>query len=117
MSEEVLATAEELREATGRAISALANDTRSLQEKNAEWIQWFSKRGVRLLKDAIQLGRFSLTVDVPYQPVSKDAEKSLGLLRKQIRPMLPGCEFHFIEEVYEGVNQCTMLIDWSSVPS
>ena len=114
MSEEVLATAQELREATERIRSALATDPRTFQEKNADWIQWFSKRGVRLLKDATQLGNYSLTVDVPYQPVSKDAEKGLGLLRKQIRHMLPGCEFYFIEEVYEGVNQCTMLIDWSS---
>jgi hypothetical protein len=112
MSVEVLATATELREATDKAISVLAIDTRSLEEKNTEWLQWFSKRGVRLLKDAIQLGKYSLTVDVPYQPSSKDAEKGLMVLRKQLRHMIPGCSVNFIEEVYEGQTFCTMLIGW-----
>lgn len=108
MSEEVLATAEELRQAS----AAYTNDTRSFHEKNTEWIQWFSKRGVRLLKDAIQFGQTSISVYIPYQPTTRDAEKGLGLLRKQVHPMLPGCAIHFIEEELEGETHCTMLIEW-----
>jgi hypothetical protein len=112
MSEEVLATAAELREATDKANSALVIDTRSFQEKNTEWLQWFSKRGVRIFKDAIQFGKYNITVDIPYQPDNKDAEKSLVDLRKRLRPMIPGCSIHYIEEVYEGQMFCTMLIGW-----
>ena len=111
MSEEVLATVRELREATDHVLKTKPMD-QTLDEKNNEWIQWFSKRGVRLFKDAIQFGKYNITVDVPYQPVNTDAEKGLVALRKLLRPLIPGCSVHFIEEVYEGVTICTILIGW-----
>ncbi len=111
MAEEVLATVQELRDATDHILKTKAMH-QTLDEKNSEWLQWFSKRGVRLFKDAIQFGKYNITVDVPYQPVNKDAEKGLVDLRKRLRPMIPGCSIHFIEEVYEGVTICTILIGW-----
>lgn len=110
MSGNVIATAEELRDATDWSLDN--PDKKSFHEKNTEWLQWFEKRAPRILKDATRIGRYSATVDVPYQPDNKDAEKGLVDLRKRLRPMIPGCSIHFIEEVCEGVTICTILIGW-----
>ena len=110
MAQNIIATVKDLQEATQWS---LANpNTRTIQEKNNEWLQWFEKRAVRLFKDITKLGRYSLTVDVPYQPNSSDAEKGLIELRKKLRPMIPGCAIHYIDEVYDGVTICTMVIGW-----
>ena len=111
LQQEVIATAEDLQQATRRVLST--PDTRTIQEKNTDWLQWFEKRAVRLFKDATQLGRMNLTIDVPYQPDTIDNEKGLVDLRKRLRPFIPGCAIHFIEEVYEDNTYCTILIDWS----
>ncbi len=110
MAQNVIATVEELRDATDWSLDN--PDGKSFHEKNTEWLKWFDKRGSRILKDATLLGRYSATVDVPYQPSTSEAEKGLVELRKKLRPMLPGCSVHFIEEVYEGVTICTILIGW-----
>jgi hypothetical protein len=117
MAQNVIATAEELQEATRRVLKN--SDTRTIQEKNTEWIEWFEKRAVRLFKDATQLGRYSLTVDIPYQPTTPESKKGLVALKSLLRPMIPGCGIHYIEEQYtdytnaaENTMGCTMLIEW-----
>ncbi len=112
MAEEVLATVQELRDATDRAIQTRDSEYKTNDEKNTEWLQWFSKRGVRLLKDAIQFGKYSISVDLPYQPDTKQDEKSLMRLRKQLQQLIPGCVIDYIEEELEDTTQYTMLISW-----
>ena len=117
MAQNVIATAEELQEATRRTVKN--PDTRTIQEKNTEWIEWFEKRAVRLFKDATQLGRYNLTVDIPYQPTTEETKKGLVKLKSLLRPIIPGCGIYFIEEQYtdstsasENTMGCTMLIEW-----
>jgi hypothetical protein len=107
----IIATGDMLREATrvgkeGRPASQ--------EERNAEWLAWVDKRMVRMLKDACSFGRSSVTLDVPYQPTTKEDERGLVALRRQLRRLLPGCEIHFYEEKDEETDQsvCTMIISW-----
>lgn len=110
MSDEILATVQELREATQHGLEQ--QGWTSNQEKNEAWLNWFRKRGIRLLKDATQLGKGYVNVDVPYQPTTQQDQNDLVILRKHLRKMLPGCEIVFIEETYEDDSICVFQIEW-----
>ncbi len=110
MSDEILATAQQLREASQRGLELLGY--KSNTEKNNDWLEWFDKRGVRILKDATSLGKWYVNVNVPYQPATKQDEKDLVVLQKRLRKMLPDCEIVFIEEEYEGEKVCVFQIEW-----
>ena len=115
MPDEVLATAQELRDASQRGLER--RGWTSNAEKNEEWLEWFTKRGVRMLKDATALGKMYVNVDVPYQPTTQQDQNDLVALRKRLRRMLPGCEVVFIEEVYEGESFCVFQIEWNNSSS
>ena len=112
MSDEILATAQQLREASKRGLELLGY--KSNAEKNNDWLEWFDKRGVRILKDATLLGKWYVNVNVPYQPATKQDEKDLVILQKRLRKMLPDCEIVFIEEEYEGEKVCVFQIEWGA---
>ena len=112
MTDEVLATAQELREASQRGLER--QGWTSNAEKNEQWLDWFGKRGIRLLKDATALGKWYVNVDVPYQPTTQQNQNDLVALRKRLRRMLPGCQIHFIEEEYEGETFCVFQIEWNA---
>ena len=112
MSDEILATAQQLREASQRGLELLGY--KSNAEKNNDWLEWFDKRGVRILKDATLLGKWYVNVNVPYQPATKQDEKDLVILQKRLRKMLPDCEIVFIEEEYEGEKVCVFQIEWGA---
>jgi hypothetical protein len=111
MADEVIATAQDLCEASQGGLER--QNWFSNAEKNEEWIAWFKKRGVRMLKDATALGKWYMNVDVPYQPATEQDKNDLVALRKRVRRMLPGCEVVFIEEEYEGEKICVFQIEWS----
>lgn len=111
MPDEIIATAQDLRQASQRGLEH--QGWVSNAEKNEEWIQWFQKRGVRILKDATALGKWYVNVDVPYQPATQQYQTDLVALRKRLRRMLPECEVVFIEEEYEGEKVCVFQIEWS----
>lgn len=115
MADEVLATANDLREASQAGVEH--RSWTSNAEKNEEWLAWFAKRGVRLLKEATSLGKMYMNLDVPYQPATEQDQNDLVALRKRVRRMLPGCEVVFIEEEYEGERICIFQIEWSPLPS
>ena len=112
MADEVLATAQDLCEASQGGLER--QSWFSNAEKNEEWIAWFVKRGVRMLKDATALGKWYMNVDVPYQPATEQDQNDLVALRKRLRRMLPGCEVVFIEEEYEGQRVCVFQIEWGA---
>jgi hypothetical protein len=115
MANEVLITADELREASRQGLEhqGWASNT----EKNEEWLEWFVKRGVRMLKYAAAFGKMYVNIDVPYQPVTEQDQQDLITLRRSLRRMLPGCVIVFIEEEYEGERICVFQIEWSPLPS
>lgn len=115
MTDEILATAQELRDASQRGLER--QGWISNAQKNEEWLEWFSKRGVRLLKDATGLGKLYVNVDIPYQPATKQDENDLLALRKRLRRMLPGCRIDFVEEEYEGERVCVFQIEWKELSS
>lgn len=49
MSEEIIATVNELAEATRQTLF----DTRTNEEKMAAWITWFNKRAPQMLRDSV----------------------------------------------------------------
>lgn len=110
MTDEIIATAQDLREASQRGLEQ--QGWTSNAEKNEEWLAWFVKRGVRMLKDATALGKWYINIDVPYQPTTQQDQNDLVALRKRLRRMLPGCEVVFIEEEYEGERVCVFQIEW-----
>lgn len=110
MSDEMIATVQDLRKASQQGLEH--QGWLSNAQKNEEWILWFQKRGVRILKDATALGKWYANVHVPYQPVTPYDQKDLVALRKRLRRMLPDCEVVFIEEEYEGENVCVFQIEW-----
>ena len=115
MSDQILATAQELRDASQRGLERQGWSSNA--EKNEVWLDWFQKRGIRLLKDATALGKWYVNVDVPYQPATQQDQNDLVALRKRLRRMLPGCDVVFIEEEYEGEKICVFQIEWKALSS
>ena len=108
--EEIFATADELRQVTKRSIE---QNTRSLEQLSAEWFDWFTKRGVRLLKDATSAGRYHCTLHIPYQPLTREHKQGLTRIKRTLQAMLPGCAIEFMEEETYETPYIFILIDWS----
>lgn len=110
--EEIVATADELRAATNHA---RAKEKGTLEEQTTEWLEWFSKRAVRFLKDTTSMGRFQLAVHLPYQPLTRSHERGLLQIKRALQAMLPGCSIDFMEEEEdeETPRNVWLSIDWS----
>lgn len=108
--EEIFATVNELREATKYSIEKVKGD---IETQTTEWLEWFSKRGVRLLKDATSAGRFHCSLHIPYQPLTRAHKQGLTRIKRRLQAMLPGCAIEFMEEETYETPYIFILIDWS----
>ncbi len=119
--EDILATAEELRNATqwglGRAVKEATRE-----EQCNEWLDWLRKRANKLFKDAAIRGQYHVTLELPFQPLSwvdgeEDKEALYRMARKLARQM-PGCVISFTEEEWEcadavAAKEYKLEISWA----
>jgi hypothetical protein len=122
MSEEIIATAQELAEATRQALF----DTRPKEEKMSTWVAWFKKRGPQLFRDAVSKGSWNLYLQLPYAPIPAktpgkimyymvtidDKQKKL---EDWLAEQLPGCKIEFVDiedEEENGKSEMLLEISW-----
>jgi hypothetical protein len=107
-----LATAEELYTASKHYKKLLKS-----MDKNdliTEWLEWFEKRGEKLLKETVKKGYFSLELDLPFQAKTKDECMLYKRIIRNLQYMLPNCDIQLTETEYEEYMVYKVEIDWSS---
>lgn len=109
MEYKVIATADELREATE---SFLLKSKGTREEMNTKWIEWFMKRSEKMLGDTVRKGLYEMTLDLPYQPAGIHDFKELKELAKILRQLLEGCNIQFVEEEYNNQLIYKVEISW-----
>jgi hypothetical protein len=119
--EDVVVTAEELRELTREAMRS----TKTREEKLEAWWDWFLKRGPGLVRESVKRGYFRTCFDLPFQPLrlpSGDCDHSSyrftngRVLSKRIREMFPGCSVEYVEEESDEPEGWVFILEisWSA---
>ncbi len=107
MDDDILATAEELRDATRWGLGRAVNKA-TREEQCNEWLDWLRKRANKIFKDAAIRGQYHVTLELPFQPASwVDEEEDKAALYRMARKLarqMPGCVISFTEEEWEGIE-------------
>lgn len=116
MSEEsipdTIASAEELYAASKHYKKLLKSMDKN--ELITEWLEWFEKRGEKLLKEAVKKGYFSLELDLPFQAKTKEERMLYKKIIKNLQYMLPNCDIQLTETESEDEMVYKVEIDWST---
>lgn len=107
----IVATAEELRGLTGKALEDIIF---SAEDMAADWVRWFQKRGERFVTSAARFGYTEATLDLP-RPLAVELNKPvLRELLKKVRELVPGCAVSIVEEECDEVTIHRLEISWAA---
>jgi hypothetical protein len=109
---DTIASAEELFAASKHYRKLLKSMDRN--ELIIEWLEWFEKRGEKLLKEAVRKGYFSLELDLPFQARNKEECMLYKKILRNLQYMLPNCHIQLTETEYEDEMMYKVEIDWST---
>lgn len=121
----IIATAEELREAT--EYHQIKRDAKTNEELLKEWIEKFEKNAEKSIKEATKQGLYSCELFLPYQPARGEDydiwNRSLVIeengIRKDIRnwvkKQIPGCQVSYSSYAMPGKvgYYFTLEIEWA----